>query len=84
MEANRAFPRAIWLSLGALISVACFYALLVGIAHLMPRFLSFTESPRHGLVLDVAVLLVVAGCFRKLMSYRSVQRRNRKQGAAQH
>jgi hypothetical protein len=65
MEANRAFPRAIWLSLGALISVACFYALLVGIAHLIPRFLSFTESPRRGLVLPAVIIVVVAGCFGK-------------------
>jgi hypothetical protein len=73
MEANRAAPRAAALSLGVPISLACFCALFVGIAYLLPRFLSFTASPRHGLMLDAAILLVVAGGFRQ----RRRQRRRR-------
>lgn len=74
MQANRATPRAAALSLGALISLACFCALFVGIAYLMPWFLSFTVSARHGLMLDAAILLVVAGGLRQRRRRRAMER----------
>ena len=75
MQANRAAPRAAALSQGVLISLVCFCALFVGIAHLMSRFLSFAASPRHGLMLDAAaILLIVAGGLRLRRRRRAMGR----------
>jgi hypothetical protein len=75
MEANRALPKAIPLSLGVLISAACIFALLVGIAHLMPRLLSFWQSPSARLAPAIPILAIAAGSF---------LHRRRKRHAAQH
>jgi hypothetical protein len=83
MEANRAFPRVIWLTLlGTLVSVACFAVLFNGAMAVLLLLLDhhwFRETIKIASLIG-GIVSSMAG----LMSSRSVQRRNRKQRAVQH
>jgi predicted MFS family arabinose efflux permease len=65
MQADRACPQAISLSVGALISLVFFCAVLAGIAYLMPHFLSISQFSSSLLAPAIAILGAAAGCFLK-------------------
>lgn len=73
METNRAFPQAISLSLGALLSFVFFFALLEEIAHFLPHFLSISQSPWSRLFPAIATLGAAAGYARKLRRQRKAR-----------
>jgi len=56
MQADRACPQAISLSVGALISLVFFCAVLAGIAYLMPHFLSISQFSSSLLAPAIAIL----------------------------
>jgi cell division protein FtsX len=59
MEASRATPRAIWLSLlGALIAIACLPALLAGIGYVVPLLLDLARNARLWKILQILSVLI--------------------------
>jgi len=80
MGANRAFPRVIWRTLpGAVISVACFWALLAGVGRFAPVL--WTLFDRHPWLPPLlAIVGSMAGPLRRFW----IRHCHRKQCAPRH